>query len=97
MLEADYNWLNTFIFAKKMMDKAYSYGMVPAEQFARRGTQAAEGVLTSTLFCDIIRALHHIDGIKSVYLGNCYDAVAHMQSFKVQAVVVAMSYLFYRQ
>ena len=62
LLEADYNWLNKFIFAKKMMDKAYSAGVVPAEQFARRGTQAAEGVLTSTLFCDIIRALHHTGG-----------------------------------
>jgi hypothetical protein len=97
LLEADYNWLNKFIFAKKMMDKAYSDGVVPAEQFAQRGTQAAEGVLTSTLFCDIIRALHHTGGIESVDLGNCYDAVAHpitsiaMQSFKVQAVVVAMS------
>ncbi len=53
LLEANYNWLNKFVFAEQMMDKAFEGDIIPAEQFAKRGSQAIEGVLTSGLFCDI--------------------------------------------
>jgi hypothetical protein len=96
LLEANYNWLNKFVFAKQMMDKAILGDIIPAEQFAKRGSQATEGVLTSGLFCDIAWALHKTAAIESVDLDNCYDAVAHpiasiaLQSFKVRKVMVAM-------
>ena len=96
LLEADYNWPNKLIYAKWMMDRAYDAGIVPAEQFARRGVQAAEGVLTTTLFSDIVRVMHRTAAIESVDLANCYDAVAHpipsiaLQSFKVRQTMVAM-------
>ncbi len=50
LLEANYNWLNKFMFAKQMMDKAFWGDIIPAEQFAKGGSQATEGVLTSGLF-----------------------------------------------
>jgi hypothetical protein len=53
LLEANYNWLNKFVFAKQMMEKAFQKDIIPAEQIAKRGSQAIEGVLTSGLFCDI--------------------------------------------
>jgi hypothetical protein len=53
LLETNYNWLNKFVFAKQMMDTAFQVDIIPAEQFAKRGSQATEGVLTSGLFCDI--------------------------------------------
>ena len=96
LLEADYNWLNKLVYAKWMMDRAYDAGIVPAEQFARRGVQAAEGVLTTSLFSDIVRVMHRTAAIESVDLANCYDAVAHpiasiaLQSFKVRQTTVAM-------
>jgi hypothetical protein len=71
LLEANYNWLDKFVFAKQMGD------IIPAEQFAKRGSQATEGVLTLGLFCDIAWALHTTAAIESVDLANCYDAVAH--------------------
>jgi hypothetical protein len=52
LLEANYNWLN-IVFAKQMMDKAFEEDIIPAEQFAKRGSQATEGVLTPGLFCNI--------------------------------------------
>jgi hypothetical protein len=56
LLEADYNWLNKFMFVKQMMDKAFEGDIIPAEQFAKRGSQATEEVLTSGLFFNIARA-----------------------------------------
>ena len=92
LLEADFNWLNKLIFAKRMMDQAYDNGMVPVEQFARRGTQASNGVLCKVLFCDMMRALHEMAGVASVDLGNCYDAVAHpLASIALQAFMVPVT------
>ena len=97
LLEADMNWLNKLVFAKRMMDQAYDHGMVPNEQFARRGIQAAHGVLSKVLFCDMVRALHVVAGLPSVDLGNCYDAVSHplasiaLQAFMVPLAMVTMS------
>ena len=94
--EANYNWLNKFVFAKQMMDKAFEGGIIPVEQFEKRRSQATEGVLTSGLFCNIAQALHNTAAIESVDLANCYDTVAHpianiaLQSFKVCKVMVAM-------
>ncbi len=96
LLEANYNWLNKFVFAKQMMDKAFQEDIIPAKQIAKRGSQATEGVLTSGLFCDIAQALHKTAAIESVNLANCYDAVAHpitsiaLQSFKVCKVLIAI-------
>lgn len=100
-MEADFNWLNKLVFAKRMMDQAFNAGNVPLEKFARRGTQAAHGVLCKVLFCDYVWALHIVAGIPSMDLGNCYDAVSHLiasivlQAFKVPllAVVLALSVL----
>jgi hypothetical protein len=100
-MEADFNWLNKLIFAKRMMDQAYDIRNVPLEQFAKRGTQAAYGVLCKVLFCDYVRSLHIVAGIPSVDLGNCYDAVSYpiasiaLQAFCVPllTVVLALSVL----
>ncbi len=78
------------------MDKSFEGDIIPAKQFAKRGSQATEGVLTSGLFCNIAWALHKTVAIESVDLANCYDAVAHpiasiaLQSFKICKVMVAM-------
>ena len=58
LLEANYNWLNKYVFAKRMMGRAFQEDIVPVEQLAKRGSQAAHGVVTYGLFCDITRALH---------------------------------------
>ena len=97
LLEADFNFMNKLVFAKRMMDSAYEHGQVPIEQFARRGRQAAHGVLCKVLFCDMIRALHVTAGVESVDLGNCYDAVAHpmasiaLQAFKVPLLMTVLA------
>jgi hypothetical protein len=96
LLEAIYNWLNKYVFAKQMMDKAFEGDIIPAEQSTKRGSQAMDRVLTSGLFCNISWALHKTAAIESVDQANCYDAVAHsivniaLQSFKVCKVIVAM-------
>jgi hypothetical protein len=38
LFEANYNWLNKFVFAKQMMDKAFQGEIIPVDQFAKRGS-----------------------------------------------------------
>ena len=97
LFEADGNYLNKFIYAKQMMRNAHNAGIIPAEQFAKSGSQANHGVIVSGLFCDVIRASNRVAAIESVDLQNCFDQVAHpvvsiaLQSFKVNKKVVAMT------
>ncbi len=63
-LEANYNWLNKFVFAKQMMDKAFQGEIIPVEQFAKKGITDNREVLTSGLFCDIAWALHKTAAIE---------------------------------
>jgi hypothetical protein len=96
LLEADYNWLNKYVFAKRMMDRAFQEDIVLVKQFAKQGSQAPEGVVASSLFCNIARALHRTAAIESVDFANCYNAVSHpmasiaLQSFKVRKVMLVM-------
>ena len=99
LFKADYNYLTKFFFSNLMMNKALDAGIVPADQFAKCGSQANQGVVVSGLFCDIARSLHKTAAIESVDLANCYDAVAHpivsiaLQSFKVQKEMVKLMLL----
>jgi hypothetical protein len=96
LFEADFNYLNKYIFAKQMMDKAFEADVVPSEQFAKRGSQANQGVTASVLYCDISRTQHRTAALVSADLADCYDSVAHpivsiaLQSFKVRVEMVAM-------
>ncbi len=57
LLETYYNWLNKFVFAKQMMDKAFQGDIIPVEQFAKMGiTGNREGTNIRTL-------LWHCSGI----------------------------------
>ena len=82
-----------------MMNKALDAGIVPEDQFAKRGSQANQDMVVSGLFCDIAQSLHKTSAIESVDLANCYNAVAHpivsisLQSFKVQKEMVKLMLL----
>jgi hypothetical protein len=73
LFEADFNYLNKYVFAKQMINNALTAGIVPAEQFAKRGSQANQGILTSGLFCDILCTMHITAAIESVDLAECYE------------------------
>jgi hypothetical protein len=43
LLEADYSWLNKFVFAKQMMDKTFQGDIIPVEQFPKKGITGNRG------------------------------------------------------
>ena len=91
LLEADYNWLMKLVFAKRMMDNAREKGIIPAEQFAKKGARAQEGCLVKTFHGDSSRVLHITSIIINVDFKTAYDSVAHpIASVALQAWGVSL-------
>ena len=77
LLEADFNWWNKLIFAKRMMHQAIADGSIPQECFAKKYSHCDHAVLTKQFFCNSSRVLHHPAGLGECDFGDCYDRAAH--------------------
>ena len=77
LLEADFNWWNKLVFAKRMMANARAGDMIPEENFAKKGSSCNDAVMTKRMFTDNSRMLHHPAGVGGSDWGDCYDRAAH--------------------
>ncbi len=77
LLEADFNWWNKLIFAKRMMQQAIQDGSIPQECYAKKNSHCNYAVLMKQFFCDSLRVLHHPTGLGECNFGDCYDRAAH--------------------
>jgi len=78
LLEADFNWWNKLIFAKRMMSSAGTRGFVPGESFAKTGSSCEKAVLTKIFIVDESRVRHYPMCIGENDFGDCYDRVSHL-------------------
>ena len=94
LLEADFNWWLKVIFAKRMMARMHSHGMIPLEQGAIRGKMATDTSMMKQLFIDQANILHEDCSITSMDAANCYDAGNHTAaSLSLQAVGVGPNFI----
>jgi hypothetical protein len=77
LLEADFNWWNKLIFARRMMQQAVQDSQIPQECFAKKHSHCNNMVLTKQFFCNSSHSLHHPVGLGECDFGDCYDRVAH--------------------
>jgi hypothetical protein len=77
LLEANFNWWNKLIFAKRMMHQAIRDGSIPQECFGKKNSHCNNAVLTKQFFCDSFRSLHHPAGLGECDFGDCYNRAAH--------------------
>ncbi len=92
LLEADFNWWNKLIFAKRIMQQAIQEGSIPQECFAKKGSHCNHAVLTKQFFCDSSRVLHHPASMVECDFGDCYDRAAHAPtSIALQSWGIPMS------
>jgi hypothetical protein len=77
LLEADFNWWNKLIFAKRMMQQAIQEGSIPQECFAKKNSHCNHANLTKQFFCNSSRVLHHPASLVVCNFGDCYDRAAH--------------------
>jgi hypothetical protein len=60
-----------------MMASAQDKGKIPAECFAKKGSNCVNAVITKIMYCDELRTHHHPMCIGGNNFGDCYDQIAH--------------------
>ena len=94
LFEADFNWWNKLIFARRMMALASEKGSILDELFARKGVQCADANLCKTFFAGVSKIMHHPASITSADFSDCYDRTAHpplslaLQAFRTPKAAV---------
>ena len=94
LFEADFNYWNKLIFARRMMRKTREEGGIPDEVYAKNGSHCDNATMTKVFFCDLSRIMRHPAAITEADLGECYDRRAHpptsiaMQSWGVPKCAV---------
>jgi hypothetical protein len=78
LMEADFNFYNGLMFAKRMMDRAESNHWIPREIYGgRKNHEAIEVAMNRRLLADIARQRRVPLAIASVDAQTCYDRLAH--------------------
>ena len=80
LFEADFNWWNKLVFARRMMHFASDKAVIPEENFAKKGSNCNKAVMTKRFFTDTSMVLHHPAGLGGYDFSDCYDRVALHQS-----------------
>jgi hypothetical protein len=77
LLEADFNWINKMIFAKRMIGMALEKKLIPGECFLKRGSNCISAVMTKIFICNKSR-IHHQDMVlEGCNFAECYDRIVH--------------------
>jgi hypothetical protein len=99
LMEADFNFFNGLMFAKRMMTRAEERGTIPIECYGSRNNhEAIEVALNRRLVTDILRQKRIPGAVASVDADTCYDRIQHAagslcaQSFDVdpQAILAML-------
>jgi hypothetical protein len=77
LLEADFNFYNKLIFARRMMSSAQSKGQISVECFTTKGNNCINAVITKMMLCDELQTHHHPTCIGGNDFADCYDRIAH--------------------
>jgi hypothetical protein len=78
LMEADFNFYNGLMFAKRMMDRAEDNSWIPNELYGgQRNHEAIEVAMNRRLTADISRQRRAPLAIASVDAQTCYDRMAH--------------------
>jgi len=77
LLEADFNWMNKIIFAKRMIGTALEENLIPGECFSKRGSNRISAVMTKIFICDKAHIHHHNAIFEGCNFADCYDRIEH--------------------
>jgi hypothetical protein len=77
LLEADFNWINKIIYAKRMIGSALENNLIPGECFSKKESNCINAVMTKIFICNESRIHHHNACLVGNNFSNCYDGVAN--------------------
>ena len=73
LFEADFNWWDKLIFARRMMELSGKKECIPDDFFAKKGSDCNGSTMTKVYFTDVSKVMHHPVSITMNDFGDCYD------------------------
>jgi hypothetical protein len=78
LMEGNFNYMNTWIFGYKAIDKLYALGYVSRDQYSQKESTAKDAWMDNRLTMDISRQLRHPLATMSADADKCYDRINHI-------------------
>ncbi len=78
LMEADFNYMNKWIFGHEAINKMYALGYIAEDQYSQKESTAEDAKLDNKLTMDISRQLRHPLATMSADADKCYDRINHI-------------------
>ncbi len=73
LMEADFNYMNRWVFGYQAINKMYAIGYSPGDQYSQKESTAEDACMDNQLTMDISRQLRHLLATMSADADKCYD------------------------
>jgi len=77
LTEADFNYMNKWIFGHEAINKMYALGYVAEDQYSQKESTVEDAKLDNRLTMDLSRQLRHPVATMSADADKCYDQINH--------------------
>ena len=78
LTEADFNYMNKWVFGHEAINKMYALGYVAEDQYSQKESTAEDARLDNRLTMDLSRQLRHPLATMSADADKCYDRINHI-------------------
>jgi len=78
LMEADFNYMNKWIFGHEAINKMYALNYVAEDQYSQKESTAEDAKLDNKLSMDLSRQLRHPLATMSADADKCYDRINHI-------------------
>ena len=78
LVEADFNYMNIWIFGHEAIDKMYALGYVAEDQYSQKESTVEDAKLDNKLTMDLSRQLRHPLATMSADADKCYNRINHI-------------------
>jgi hypothetical protein len=78
LMEADFNYMNKWIFGHEAINKMYALGYIAEDQYSQKESTAEDAKLDNKLTMDLSRQLRHPLATMSADADKCYDRINHI-------------------
>ncbi len=91
LMEADFNYMNKWVFGYQAINKMYALGYIPGDQYSQTESTAEDARMDNCLAMDISRQLRHPPATMSANADKCYKQINHIiMSLLLLAIVGSM-------
>jgi hypothetical protein len=88
LMEGDFNYMNKWVFGHEAINKLYTLGYIPGNQYSQKESTAEDARMDNRLTMDISRQLKQPLATMAADADKCYNRINHIiMSFFLLAMV----------